>query len=995
MHRRVVWRLSRRVDLSTSTTLSSPILPSSRTFRSSASRLNSENGAGDGNSDGAAPSAPSPAPKFGNRWGARQASKPTGLSPAEQALRDAIMARSKPPPPPPEAPKGPDPEKRIPGTQFYVNSQGKQAFARSANHPVDHQHLHNRVARHLRGSSRTENRPSRGNREWTCQSCNKVVFAKHKVCPFCQTARQDAPRPPRQEQQPKKKDWDCPDCGHFNFARRDACTSCGNPRPDAQPSETSTSRRESTRTGKLHSLGQSILAEAGEENSSSAWGSRKTQNDRTSRHGAPTRISQSEGRESRGQDETKKDRKVEEKNEKEKELDKKDQWSWDMSALDQLQSMEAPPTPVDVQKKPKKRDGRKDRGSSEEGDFDPEDRKRRRDKRQKKAKEEVTATPLHLPEFISVSNLADVIGVRQAEFVARMEDMGFEDVTYNHVLDAETAGLVAAEFNYEAIFDTGADDIEAAPVPEDASDLPPRPPVVTIMGHVDHGKTTILDWLRKSSVAATEHGGITQHIGAFSVAMPSGKTITFLDTPGHSAFLEMRKRGADVTDIVVLVVAADDSVKPQTIEAIKHATQANVPIIVAISKIDKEGRNPERVKQDLSVHGVHVEDYGGDVQAIGVSGKTGEGMIELEEAIGVLSEMQDHRADTACNAEGWVIEATTKSYGRVASALIRRGTLRPGDVIVAGQTWARVRTLRNEAGLSIDEATPGMPVEIDGWRDQPVAGTEILQAPTEQKAKDVVAYRQDRADTQKLGEDMVAINEARRELLEKRRQEDQDSDDAASAPVEASGPKAINFIIKADVDGSAEAVLNSIAAVGNNEVYANILRSGVGPVTEFDIEHAASAKGKIISFNMPIDPNMSRLAEQESVTIMDHNIIYKLIDDVKDVLSEHLAPTVTQRVTGEAEVGQIFEITVKGRDKTSIAGCRVRNGLVNKTKKVRVIRGNQTVYDGTMTSLKNVKKDVTEMRKDTECGIAFDGWTDFAVGDHIQCYEEIFEKRHL
>ncbi|KAF3394036.1 Translation initiation factor IF-2 [Penicillium rolfsii] len=996
MHRRGVWRLSRRVDLSTFTTLSSTSLTSSRTFRSSAVWFSSENGTGDGNGDGAVPSASSPAPKFGNRWGARQASKPTGLSQAEQALRDAIMARSKPSPPPPEAPKGPDSEKRIPGTQFYVNSQGKQAFARS-NQPVDHQHLHSRVARHLRGAPRTESRQSRGNREWTCQNCNSIVFAKHKVCPFCQTARQHAPRPHRQEQQRMKKDWDCPGCGHFNFARRDACTSCGIQRPDAQPLATSTSSRDSTRTSKLQSLGQSILAESGKGISSFAGGSRKTQNGRTSSHEGPTRISQSEGRESRGQDETKKVRKDEEKKEKEKELDKKDQWSWDMSALDQLESMEAPPTPVDVQKKPKKRDGRKGRGSSEEGDFDPEDRKKRRDdrKRQKKSKEEVTAIPLHLPEFISVSNLADVIGVRQSEFVARMEDMGFEDVTYNHVLDAETAGLVAAEFNYEAIFDTGADDLEAAPLPEDTSKLPPRPPVVTIMGHVDHGKTTILDWLRKSSVAATEHGGITQHIGAFSVAMPSGKTITFLDTPGHSAFLEMRKRGADVTDIVVLVVAADDSVKPQTIEAIKHATQANVPIIVAISKIDKEGRNPDRVKQDLSVHGVHVEDYGGDVQAIGVSGKTGEGMIELEEAIVALSEMQDHRAETTCNVEGWVIEATTKSYGRVASALIRRGTLRPGDVIVAGQTWARVRTLRNEAGQSINEATPGMPVEIDGWRDQPVAGTEILQAPTEQKAKDVVAYRQDRADTQKLGEDMVAINEARRELLEKRKQEDQDSEDAPSTPAEASGPKAINFIIKADVNGSAEAVLNSIAAIGNNEVYANILRSGVGPVTEFDIEHAASAKGRIISFNMPVDPNMVRLAEQESVTIMDHNIIYKLIDDVKDVLSEHLAPTVTQRVTGEAEVGQIFEITVKGRDKTSIAGCRVRNGLVNKTKKVRVIRGNQTVYDGTMTSLKNVKKDVTEMRKDTECGIAFEGWTDFAVGDHVQCYEEIFEKRHL
>ena len=373
-----------------------------------------------------------------------------------------------------------------------------------------------------------------------------------------------------------------------------------------------------------------------------------------------------------------------------------------------------------------------------------------------------------------------------------MEDMGFEDITYKDVLDAETAGLVAAEFNYEAIFDTGADDLTAAPPPEDSSDLPTRPPVVTIMGHVDHGKTTILDWLRKSSVAASEHGGITQHIGAFSVMMPSGKAITFLDTPGHSAFLEMRRRGADVTDIVVLVVAADDSVKPQTIEAIKHATQANVPIIVAMSKIDKEGKNTDRVKGDLSANGVHVEDYGGDVQAIGVSGKTGEGMVELEEAIVALSEMLDHRADINGNAEGWVLEATTKSHGRVASVLIRRGTLRPGDVIVAGTTWARVRTLRNEAGVPISEATPGMPVEVDGWRDQPGAGTELLQASTEQKAKEVVDHRLDRSDTQKMGEDMVAINESRRALLEKRRLEDED-DESTSSPEEPTGPKAGQF----------------------------------------------------------------------------------------------------------------------------------------------------------------------------------------------------------
>lgn len=634
---------------------------------------------------------------------------------------------------------------------------------------------------------------------------------------------------------------------------------------------------------------------------------------------------------------------------------KEDQWKWDMSALEKLEAKEAEDQ-ASSSKKPARRNQRESRSGGD--DFDPDEHERLREerKRLKKAKadkkkargkvEEAPPTPIYLPEFISVSNLADVVGVRPNQFVQRMEEMGFEDVMYNHVLDAETAGLVAAEYNFEALFDTENPDLEAAPIPEDTSSLPSRPPVVTIMGHVDHGKTTILDWLRKSSIAATEHGGITQHIGAFSVAMPSGKMITFLDTPGHSAFLEMRRRGADVTDIVVLVVAADDSVKPQTIEAIKHATQANVPIIVAMSKIDKEGRNTDRVKQDLSVHGVHVEDYGGDVQAIGVSGKTGEGMIELEEAIGALSEMLDHRADTEGNAEGWVLEATTKSYGRVASALIRRGTLRTGDVIVAGETWARVRTLRNEAGLAIEEATPGMPVEIDGWRDQPVAGTEIIQASTEQKAKEVVEYRQERSDNKKLGEDMEAINAARREALEKRKLEEMDSDEASGKPTEPTGPKPVNFIIKADVDGSAEAVLNSISAIGNNEVYANIIRSGVGPVGEFDIEHAASAQGMLISFNMAIDPNMMRMAEMENVKIMDHNIIYKLIDDVKAILSEQLAPTVIKRVVGEAEIGQIFEITLKGRVKTSIAGCRVRNGMMQKSRKVRVTRGDEIIYDG-------------------------------------------------
>ncbi|KAN0085486.1 hypothetical protein V8E54_001953 [Elaphomyces granulatus] len=637
-------------------------------------------------------------------------------------------------------------------------------------------------------------------------------------------------------------------------------------------------------------------------------------------------------------------------------------------------------------------------------DFDEEHntrRVRRQERKRLKGKalqknDPAPPSPLYLPEFISVSNLADVIGVRLAQFIERMEEMGFEEVSYNHILDVETAGLVAAEFNFEPIFETATDDLTPAPEPEDKSSLPQRPPVVTIMGHVDHGKTTILDWLRKSSIVASEHGGITQHIGAFSVTMPSGKIITFLDTPGHAAFLDMRRRGADVTDIVVLVVAADDSVKPQTIEAIRHAKEAEVPIIVAINKVDKDNVHPEKVKQDLARHSVDVEDYGGDVQSICVSGKTGQGMLELEEAIATLSELLDHRAPVGGNAEGWVIEATTKNVGRVATVLVKRGTMQAGDIVVAGTTWARIRTLRNELGVAISEATPGMPVEIDGWKEQPEAGAEVLQAPSEQRAKDVVDYRLEKFETAKLSQDMSAINETRREALDKRRRaaatEEAELDEDTPS---LSGPKQVNFLVKADVSGSVEAIVNSISAIGNNEVYAHILRSGVGPVSEFDVKHAAMAEAHIVSFNMPVIPSISGMAEAHGVELLKHNIIYELINTVKAKVGEHLTPNVSQRVTGEAEIGQIFKITVKGRETIPIAGCKVRNGIVSRTKKVRVLRGEEVVYDGAISSLKNVKKDVTDMRKGTECGVGFESWLDFAVGDHIQCYEEIYENRYL
>jgi translation initiation factor IF-2 len=685
--------------------------------------------------------------------------------------------------------------------------------------------------------------------------------------------------------------------------------------------------------------------------------------------------------------------------------------------------------------------GRRD----EDDEFDHEEFERSRSIRRAKMKEKAerkrqreleAPTPIALPEFISVINLATLMKSRPEAFLDKLGDLGFAEATNDHILDSETAGLIAQEFNFEpTVEDPTNADLVAQPPVEDQSSLPPRPPIVTIMGHVDHGKTTILDYLRKSSVASSEHGGITQHIGAFSVPMPSGKVITFLDTPGHAAFLDMRRRGANMTDIVILVVAADDSVKPQTIEAIKHIKEAGVATIVAINKIDKEDANAERVKQDLAREGIAVEDYGGDIQAVPVSGKTGQGMLDLEEAAVALSEQLDMRADTSGFAEGWVIEATTKPGGRVATVLIRRGTLRPGNIIVAGTTWARVKTLKNEAGVLVRSAGPGTPVEVDGWKEQPTAGDEVLQSPSESRAKSAIEVRTEKQERAQLLNDISVVNETRRladaahqvarEKLEEEQRESErrvrrvHEEGWQDVDANKSGIKEVAFIAKADVSGSVEAVVNSISALGNAEVRAHVIRSGVGPISAFDVEHAAAAGGHILNFNTTVDPNISRMAEMEDVEIFDHNIIYKLVDAVEVKLSEQLEPTIVKRVTGEADIGQLFDITIKGKEKMAIAGCKVRNGVIARSAKARVLRGKEVIYDGrfiaglfplivlgmrlltawfrkgTLSSLKNIKKDVTEMRKGTECGIAFDGWSDFRVGDQVQCYEQSTEKRYL
>ncbi|KAI7350146.1 initiation factor 2 [Hortaea werneckii] len=639
----------------------------------------------------------------------------------------------------------------------------------------------------------------------------------------------------------------------------------------------------------------------------------------------------------------------------------------------------------------------------------------------RKAKQLEDRHKLNLPEFINVATLAQTLGVRYEKFVRRLERLGYDDIFPGKVLNSEISGLIAMEYDFEPIFESTAPDAEerdlkARPEVEDKSFLPVRPPVVTIMGHVDHGKTTILDYMRKSSVAAGEAGGITQHIGAFTVPLAgSGRTVTFLDTPGHAAFLAMRQRGANVTDIVILVVAGDDSVKPQTLEALKHAKAAGVPMIVAVNKMDKEGADLQRVKQDLARHGVEIEDFGGETQVVPVSGKTGLGMDELEENVVTLSEILDHRAETDGPVEGWVLEATTKKAGRVATVLVRRGTLRQGSIIVAGRTWARVRSLHNEGGQAVQEVGPGMPVEVDGWRDQPMAGDEVLQAPSEQKATDVVEFREEKAERERTAQDMEAINSARRSEQEKREKErlakqgeeqkedeaetDQDNaktlQDLESSSSSDSGHISIPFIIKADVSGSAEAVAAYILSVSSPLISPRILRSAVGPINPSDIELAAAAQGHLISFNLPANEPMKAQANSRGVKVLENNIIYRVLDDVRGVLEVNLPPVINQRVLGEAEISAAFEIGVGGRKKMKIAGCKVRNGTVGKGSRVRILRGSERVYDGTITSLKNVKKDVQEMRKGTECGMGFEEWEAFEVGDQIQTYEEFSEKRRL
>ncbi|KAI1346727.1 initiation factor 2 [Xylaria sp. FL0043] len=655
------------------------------------------------------------------------------------------------------------------------------------------------------------------------------------------------------------------------------------------------------------------------------------------------------------------------------------------------------------EKKPdKKRGGRRSQQASRFEDDDGADdydeyQEKRRQKELRKAQREAERTepiPIILPELISITALANALKIKPDDFLVQLGELGFEGVTLDSLMAGETAALVAQEYGYEPTVDAGdGQDLKPRPPPEDPSVLPSRPPVVTIMGHVDHGKTTILDYLRQSSVAAQEHGGITQHIGAFSVKLSSGKPITFLDTPGHAAFLTMRQRGANVTDIVVLVVAADDSVKPQTLEALKHARAAKVPIIVAINKIDKDGARIDAVKSDLAKAGLEIEDYGGDVQVVCVSGKTGQGMEDLEENILTLSEILDHRAELDGPAEGWVLESSLKPTGKVATVLVKRGTLRPGDYIAAGLTWAKIRQLRNEAGVDVAEAPPGTPVEILGWKDLPAAGDQVIQSPDEDRAKTAVSYREGLREREKDAAEYEVIAEARKALQEKREREKAASEGGTSVqevlPDEENGTKIVNFVVKGDVHGSVEAVCAAIQEIGSHEVRPRVLRSATGPITESDVDHAATSKSVLVNFATTTPGYIRRMAEEQGVRILEHTIIYHLVDDVKAKLSEYLNPEVSIRVLGEAEILQVFPINMWKRVYKNIAGCRVRNGVVGKNNLYRILRRGEVIFHGKLETLKHVKKDVMEMRKGTECGMGFEEFQDLQVGDQIQAYEEV------
>ena len=586
---------------------------------------------------------------------------------------------------------------------------------------------------------------------------------------------------------------------------------------------------------------------------------------------------------------------------------------------------------------------------------------------------EPVAREVMVPDTITVGELAHRMSVKAAEVIKALMKLGTM-ATINQVLDQETALILVEEMGHKAK-PAKMDDPESYLV-EESADAPvgdPRPPVVTVMGHVDHGKTSLLDYIRRTKVAAGEAGGITQHIGAYHVQTPRG-VITFLDTPGHEAFTAMRARGAKVTDLVILVVAADDGVMPQTIEAINHAKAAKVPLVVAISKIDKNEADPEKVKRELLQHGVVPEEFGGDAPFVPLSAKTGQGVDTLLEIVLLQAEVLELKAPVDAPAKGVVIEARLdKGRGPVATLLVQSGTLRRGDVVLIGAVYGRVRAMLDENGRPVDSAGPSIPVEIQGLSDVPNAGEEMTTLADERKARDIAAFRHGKYRDVKLAKQQAAKLENLFQQMGEGAQ------------------KVLSLVIKADVQGSQEALVHALTRLSTEEVKVGVVHSGVGGITESDVNLAMAARAVIIGFNTRADSVARKLIESSGTDVRYYNIIYEAVDEIKAALSGMLPPEKREQVLGMVEVRQVFRISKVG----AVAGCYVLDGLVKRSAQVRVLRDNVVVHTGEIDSLKRFKDDAREVKSGFECGMSLKNFSDLKEGDQFEVFEVLEVARTL
>jgi translation initiation factor IF-2 len=617
-------------------------------------------------------------------------------------------------------------------------------------------------------------------------------------------------------------------------------------------------------------------------------------------------------------------------------------------------------------------------GNSNVGNKRGKRRRQRKEEREEELQqlqemEEMEAGVIEVTEFITANDLAEELEVGVNDIISACMSIGLM-ITINQRLDAGTIELVSEEFGKEVKFiDAEEMDEELEIEEDDPEDLEDRAPIITVMGHVDHGKTSLLDYIREERVAEGEAGGITQHVGAYSV-MHNEKLITFLDTPGHEAFTAMRSRGAQATDIVILVVAADDSVMPQTIEAINHAKAAGVPMVVAINKIDKPGSTPDKIKQQLSDHGVIVEDWGGDTQFALVSAKTGEGIDELLEKVLIEAELRELKANPDRRANGVVLEARLdKGKGIIANVLVQGGTLKVGDPFVAGPCFGRVRAMENDRGERIKEAGPATPVQLMGFDEMPQAGDSLVVAEDEKTAKDVASQR----------------NQIRREQA-MRKTKHMTLDDL-SRRLALGEVSELNIIIKADVDGSIEALSGSLQKISNDEVAVNIIHTGAGAISESDVLLASASDAIIIGFQVRPTQQARKLAETEEIDIRLFSVIYDAVDEVRDALEGLLSPELKEQILGNVEVREIFKVSKVG----TIAGCYVLDGKIDRNNPVRIIREGVVIYDGAVGALKRFKDDVKEVAAGYECGISIQNYNDIKVGDNFESYKITEEKRTL